>query len=1010
MDRTWKVELFGRLCVRQDAQAITRFRTQKTGSLLAFLAYFADRAHTREALIDRFWQEDDLDAGRNSLRVALNALRRALEPPEIAPGTVLVADRTHVRLDLMLYTTDVVQFESTLLAETHIENDAERAPLLQAAVELYREGLLPEQYDEWIIPERQRWLNIYLSALRRLVRALAQTRDYDQAIDYAWRAVRADPLREEAHRNLMRLYLAIGRPAAAQQQYRELEHLLKTELNVAPSAATQEIAKQVLQSSAPAASSAPPAPTPTPASSAEPTSSPASRARPLPAPLTRFFGREEEVALLLERVQDPNLRLITLIGPGGTGKTRLVLETMRRLQTVFAGQIWAVALADVEAAEHIKSILLDTIVPLRDSTEDPLGQIAAAIGDRPAFLALDNFEQVVEEGATIVYELLTAVPTLTCLVTSRQRLNLSGEYEFPVLPLPTPTLPGTPERLLEFASVQLFVDRARAARPDFQVTRANAAAIAALCHQLEGLPLAIELAAAWSPNLSPAQILQRLSRRFELLTSRNKDVPMRHRSLRAAIEGSFRLLSPELQHFFACLSVFRGGWTVEAAETLCNAPAALDYLVQLRERSLIQATDVGGERRFRMLETLREYATEQLQAEEAASLARQHAEFYLSLAEEADPQLLGTEQAVWLERLEWEHENLRAALAWCLSAGGDKALGLRLACSLWRFWFVRGYLLEGRSWLENALEPGAEAADVLRAKALHALGTLTWNLGDYAAARGYYEACLTLRRLVKDEQGQASTLGNLGVVALHQGDYARAQSLFEESLALCQKLGDQRGTANALLNLGNIAADQEDHARAQTLYAQSLPLFRTLGDRQGIANLLSNLGASAREQGDLARARLLFEESLTTLQELGARQGIAITLGNLGSVATDQKDFASAQSFHQQSLNLFRDLGDRHGITYALQAFATLFAAQGLMIQAVRLFGAVESLRMEIGAPLPPSEQKASARILDRVRSTLDTQLFEAAWTEGRTLTLDQAITRALEPYEATEIGSPTPL
>ncbi len=1025
VDVAWQIELFGRLCLKQGEQAVTRFRTHKTGALLAYLAYFLGRSHVREVLIDLFWPEDDLEAGRNSLRVALNALRQTLEPPGTPPGSVLLTDRTHVQLNPAVCSTDVAQFDSALRAETLAATDAERIALLRTAIDLYREGLLPEYDAVWIVAERQRLLNSYLGALRKLVRYLAQARDFDQAIDYAWRAIRADPLREEAHRNLMRLYVAIGRPAAALQQFHELERILRTELNVAPSAATRELADQLAR----------PFPTSTPKPAHATSSNERSAQVPgrnLTSPATRFFGREEEIALLLLRIQDPETRLITLIGPGGAGKTRLALEALQRLKSVSPIAVWSVGLADVTETDRLLNLLLDTLLPQRADSNDLMAQIVTALRRQPAVLVLDNFEQITENGVEIVQTLLDQVPTLTCLVTSRQRLNLASEHEFPVLPLPTPTLPGTPERLLEFASVQLFVDRARTVRPEFQVTRANAAAIATLCHRLEGLPLAIELAAAWIPTLTPAQMLPRLARRFDLLVSRNRDLPLRHRTLWAAVEWSHRLLPPELQAFFARLSVFHGGWTVEAAEKVCDfglnptpgttrpqqeqAPiqnpkpkiqngGVLDCLAQLRERSLVVTEETPLGMRFRLLETLREYAATQLATEEAEILARRHAQYYLQIAQEADTELLGPEQALWLERLEQEHENLRTALAWCLAEPGDREIGLRLAAALWRFWFVRGYLPEGRSWLEKALLKGEHAPENVRAKALHAAGNLAWGQGDYATARTYYEACLDRRRRLDDRRGIASTLGNLGNVALHQGAYTEAQSLYEESLSLFRELKEPRGIANSLQNLGNIAADQSDYATAQRLYEESLRLFRALEDRQSVANLLSNLGTAAREQGALDYARRLFEESLMILQELGAKNGVAIALQNLGYIALDQRDTSGARSAHEQSLTLFQELGDKRGIAYALQAFAALATAERCPERAVRLLGGVEALRASIGAPLPPNEQMAFDQTCETAREALSPETFASLWREGRTMEMDQAIHYALERPEETTVS-----
>ncbi|HZO90449.1 MAG TPA: tetratricopeptide repeat protein [Chthonomonadaceae bacterium] len=1044
MAELWRIELLGHLCARQGERAVTRFRTHKTGALLAYLAYFRERASSREALVELLWPEDDPDAGRNSLRVAINALRGPLEPPGTPSGAVIRADRLQVQLNPAACTTDVAEFVAALQAEARAEDEAERVRLLTTAVELYRGELLPDYGEAWIEPERQRLADAYLGALRRLVRFLAQARDFDRAIDYARRAVHVDPLREESHRLLMRLYMAAGRPAAALQQYGELERILKEEMGLAPSAAARELAQQLVAregqavvsqrpvtAAVPQKAAAAPVAWPTAVSAEAEPPSPA-RAPGVPLPLTRCFGREEDIGRLLEKLLTPGTRLITLLGPGGAGKTRLALEVAGRLKGAFQGAAWVVPLADLADPGLIPQAILEALRQPRAQNVEPLDQIVALLERQPSLLILDNLEHLLGEDAAeaseavrFVQALLARVPTLTCLATSRQRLQIAGEEEFAVQPLPVPTHPGTPERLMEFASVQLFVDRAQAVRPDFRVTRANAGAVAELCSRLEGLPLAIELAAAWAQTLTPAQMRDRLARRFDLLVSRSKDTPGRHRTLQAAVEWSYRLLSPPLQRFFACLSVFRGGWTLEAAEAVCcppqsaGLPPALEYLTQLRERSLILVEEAGEEMRYRVLETLREYAADQLTAEEHEELAQHHAGYFLRLAEEAEPHFTGAEQASWLERLERENENLRAALAWSLQGKQEDArrdkearaqpppseLGLQLARLLWRFWYVRGYVREGRMWLERALEQNPNAVSAVRAWALHGAGNLAWNQGDFTAARVFYEQGLELWRRLDHKQGLAATLSNLGNVEHHQGNYARAQALYTESRVLAQSLGDAWRSANAAQNLGNLAADQGEYATAQALYEESCRLFRELGDRQGMANSLSNLGTLVQEQGDPLRARALFEEALAILRELGDRRGIAVCLQNLGNIAIAEGDYVTAARLHAESLTLFHDLGDKQGMAYALRAFATLAGAQGWAEQAACLLGAVEGLREGMGAPLAHNERADFDRDREAARSALDETTFSRAWAQGRAMSFEQAVAYALALSERTRPG-----
>lgn len=615
----------------------------------------------------------------------------------------------------------------------------------------------------------------------------------------------------------------------------------------------------------------------------------------LPAALTRFFGRELEIAHVETLLGSPGTRLVTLTGLGGAGKTRLALEVAGRLRETFDDAVYFASLSDLTDAHRIAEVIRDALGVSRSaSAAPPLAQVMETLRERPNLLVLDNFEHLVEDGAPFVRALLAGVPTLTCLVTSRQRLGLAGEQEFSVLPLPTPDASNdagaAPERLAAcFASVALFADRARAARPDFTVTTDNSADVAALCRRLEGIPLAIELAAVRSKALSPAQMLSQMERRFDFLVSRKRDAAPRHRSLRAALDWSCALLPADLARFFARLSVFRGGWTHAAAQVVGAVPSALalEYLEHLQDDSLVLAEERDGAMCFRMLETVRERAAELLDDAERAALERGHAAHFLRLAEEAEPQLLGAEQALWLNRLEAEHDNLRAALEFCRTNGDGLAAetGLRLAGALWRFWQVRGYLNEGRerlaAVLSQTLPPGTknEAATgpllEARAKALNGAGNLADQEGDYAAARLFYEECLVLQRGLGDRAGVAVALNNLGQVAHAEGDFARARSFFDESLALWWELGGRWGIAYLLDNKGRAARRQGDDATALSLFEVSLAIRRELDDKGGIGESLINLALEAADVGDAARARSLLDEGVAVGQELGDRRGVA---------------------------------------------------------------------------------------------------------------------------------------
>jgi tetratricopeptide (TPR) repeat protein len=571
----------------------------------------------------------------------------------------------------------------------------------------------------------------------------------------------------------------------------------------------------------------------------------------------------------------------------------------------------------------------------------------------------------------------------------------------PDRPEGTRRLPPATE-LDRYEGVRLFVERARAGKADFAVTLENAVAVVEICHRLDGLPLAIELAAARIKLLSPQALLGRLESRLNLLTGGGRDLPARQQTLRGTIAWSHDLLSPAEQVLFRRLAVFVGGWMLETAETVCDPDGDLDVLdglASLTDKSLIRHVEQpDAEPRFVMLETIREFAQERLAAAEGgeADLLRLlHAEHFLALAQEAEPALQGADQARWLDRLEAEHDNLRAALGWA-ERQDDAETALRLASALARFWLVRGHLSEGRSWLERALAKPHGAAIPMRARALMGTGTLALTQGDYAHARARYEESLALSRSLGDQRGVSRALHNLGVVARATGDLARAKAFYEEGLALKRDLGDRPGMAMALGNLGTLAHADGDMVRAVALHEESLTLFRELGDIRGAAIALNSLGFLARARGDDERAVALFEESLALLRQLGATPSLALTLRNLADVARDRGDLGRASAFSKEGLVLAREVGDKLRIAQSLDGIAALAAAQGRLGMAVRLYGTASALRKAIDAPLAPGDAAQHERDVVAVRDRLGEPAFKAAWEAGQALPLEEAIAEAL--------------
>ena len=710
----------------------------------------------------------------------------------------------------------------------------------------------------------------------------------------------------------------------------------------------------------------------------------------LPLQPTPLIGREKELAevekLLAREDGREEVRLVTLTGPGGTGKTRLGLQAASDLLDDFPDGVWFVELATIAEPKLVPPTIA-VVLGVRETGSTPiLDTLKYYLRDKCLLLVLDNFEQVVG-AAEQVSQLLQASALSKVLVTSRAPLRLRGEREYAVPPLQLPeTRPGhlpPLEQLTQYEAVRLFIERATAVKADFQVTNDNAPAVAEICARLDGLPLAIELAAARVRLFPPQAMLRRLPERLELLTGGARDMPARQQTLRNTIEWSYDLLSEGHRQLFRRMAVFQGGRTLEALEAVCNSEALqvegqLDVdLVEgvdtLLANSLLQQREGGdvkgeGEPRFWMLETIHEYAAEKLRKSgEAEALERQHALYFMSFAEVAAPYLTGAKQREWLDRLEDDHDNMRAALRWATEKRGASGeedeeaaeVDMRLAGALCRFWYVRGYQSEGREQLAAALsgvhdrgqagEPGRDkAARAARALALNGAGMLAWAQGDYTGAQSSYEESLAIRRELGDRLAVSGSLNNLGILAEDQGDYARARTLYEESLAIRRELGNRGTIAASLNNLGTVALEQGDYASARTLLEEALAIWRELGNTHGTAMAINNLGDVALGQGKYVSARTLYEESLAIRRELGDKEGIETSLSSMGSLAFVQGDYAHARTLYEESLGIARELGDKEGIGRALNNLGHLAFVQGDYAHARTLYEESLAIKREL--------------------------------------------------------------
>ncbi len=816
----------------------------------------------------------------------------------------------------------------------------------------------------------------------------------------------------------------------------------------------------------------------------------------LPSEPTPLLGRAQDVASVLALFARPGVRLVTLTGPGGVGKTRLALRVVQELRDHLAVRVRLVALASVGEPALVAPAIARAI-GLSDAAGQPATEaLTAYLADRDDLLLLDNFEQVVA-AAPLVAELLAACPRLMVLVTSRAALRVRAEYDYALAPLAVPPsappsaphsgVPGA-RAWLDYAAVDLFVQRARAVKPRFELAEADAPVVADICRRLDGLPLAIELAAARVKVLSPRALHARLTgtdgpdgtgeeparatgSTLQLLADGPRDLLARQQTLRAAMAWSYDLLSPREQTLFRRLGVFVGGCTADAADAVCiaridndnpalatsDASDVLTGLASLVDNSLLRQEEeagdpsIMGDARFAMLRTVQEYARERLEASgERETVRRRHAAYYLALAEQAEPQLYRADQRAWQDRLETEHGNLRAALRWSMAGGeGEPDIGLRLVGALWRFWWQRGYLSEGRRWLTALLEATAAAPpDAARARALHGAARLAYGQGDYARAATLADQSLALSRALGSVSGSALALSLLGIIATDQGQYERAAALSEESLALFQRIGNAAWAGTVLSNLGIIAAEQGDYAGAAVLYERSLTVQREAGNIRGIAASQLNLARLEREQGNVARAAALYEGSVTLFRELGGKHDLAMGLNNLGEMARLLGDFARAAALLEESVALERELGDKWGLGLALADLAHVARHQGDGTRALALYAealsfcraignrlglaqclegmaatmfargqprctlllyaAAATLRDAINTPMAPADRidhdpvLAAARVALSERDAAEQDRFAAAWEQGQALTVEDIMAMmAAMPAEA---------
>ena len=859
-DPPLQIALLGPFSVRIGNKPLPPLRTRKGQWLFAMLALRHGRTVAREWLAETLWPESTESQALANLRLSLTDLRRALgeQAERIGSPTTqtLCLDLKGAEMDLIAFSTAV---------------QSDDPALWERGVDTYRGVLLEGCTEEWVLPERQAHEQAFLCLLERLAAREQSEGKPMAAVRHLRRALTADPFAESVHCSLMQALADAGDFASATQHYRDLRQHLHRELNTEPSTATIELFKRIQQQSRSQARAR--------GLSTQP-SLPSEAVGYLPRPVSRFIGREHAVNTIKTYLKDN--RLLTLTGMGGVGKTRLAIQVAQEVVADFPEGVWFVDLSSLSDAKVVPQSIA-TVLGVR---EQPDRTLLTSLGDhlhgKHLLLILDNCEHLLSASAAVIDALLQRCASLQVLTTSRQPLGITGEaiWHVPSLALPSASSLSVAAvdvvAMMKYEAIQLFVERAMLALPTFRLHPQNVRAVAEICTHVDGVPLALELAAARVRALSVEQIAVRLEDRFHLLTGGSSTALPRQQTLRALIDWSYDLLTDAEKSLLLRLWVFAGGWTLEASEHVCagegiEAWDVLDLLTALVDKSLVGYEEQDGQARYHLLETIRQYARARFVESDADDKWRlAHRDYFLNLAEEANRKLTGPEQVPWLQRLEDEHDNLRAVLDFCLDAPDGAQIGLQLAGVLQRFWMIHGHLSEGRERLSAMLaRPESQGHTQARSKALNGVGSLAWMQGDYAAARSRYEECLTLYRELEDKQGVAVSLGNLGLIALDQSDYSVAHVLFEESLTLRRELGDKQGIAISSGNLGLVAVKQNDYSAAHGYVQECLTLNRELGDKRNTASVLECCAVLAHRQQQPERATRLRGAACALRESMG---------------------------------------------------------------------------------------------------------------------------------------------
>jgi predicted ATPase/DNA-binding SARP family transcriptional activator len=984
---------------------------RKAIGLLAYLLIESDHAHSREFLLGLLWPNLPTAAAQNNLRVTWAHLQKALGTSASDEQPPLIGDRLTLRFNpLSDHELDVARFHALIEAcrlHPHLDQHAcaECAARLTQALDMVRGDFLDEfslgnclQFDEWLLAQREHFHVQVTSALEQLAAFHERAGQLAEAERSIRRLLEYDPLSESAYRQLMRVLARADQRSAALDAYETCRRVLATELGLAPAVETVTLAEQI-RALAPAVE------TVTLAEQARTLAPFESRAKQtaLPPVLTRFFGRQPESGRLVDLLSRRTVRLVTLAGPGGVGKTRLAIEVARRLAGVFAHDVCLVELTGVADERSVDDAVAAALRLPTSTGRSSTAAIVDYVRDKTMLLVLDNCEHLVKAWARLVHTLCRDAAGLTVLATSRIPLHLAEEHVVRLEPFAIPAINSaeqlTVADLLSFDSVQLFTDRAAQSLLNFTLTDANVLAVARICQQLDGIPLAIEIAAAQARALPIEAIAERLGQRFAWLNRRAGETMPRQRTLRTLIDWSYGLLSAQERLVLRRLAVFAGGWTLEAAEAV-SAPgeSCAEVLAELVDHSLVVFGADAELRRYSMHETIRQFAQEQLRgSEQEADALERHARYYAQLVSRAAENRAGQTLAERLRTVQDDHDNLQRAFEWLLAHDRKQALALvaQLGTDL-KFWELGGLFQEGRRWLQGALEGTQGSVSIQRAQALLAAADLSSAISDFEYGLQCARQAQQLFQHLGDQRGKVDARLTYCELAELAGEHANLQTQVKEALYMAEGLSYTAGMAKGKYLLGSIAFHAGKFETAIQYVLPSVTLWRELDKPFELAAALNRLAGALGEIREYAAAQSAQEECRDIYQSLGYRRGVALAIQNLGGFAFDLGDYVRARALFCDGLRIRRDLGLQRGYAYSFEFIADVDEVEKRYERAVQLLAAAETLRSRIGAPVEEINRKENEVALTRLRAQLGDVVFELAWSKGATLITEQAIALAL--------------